>query len=547
MASINLNQLSPLALSILGLENAGILPENTLAPPLQEVERPAPTNDRRVVSYHNSFQTRTTVSKDSPPSYNTALRQARFPLSPRHLDGGREILPKYTCTVSMEGPMHMLLESCSPFVALPELAWREVYVVLQGTQLNIHKVKSGHIGKVAVKVAGKLLRSYTLQHAEVGVAPDAIHHVLVPVTRLAHLIPAIARRRAFEKDPDMFRVIKRHTLRLRVETDQLILADTCEEQIFGWVNKICAGIDIAPAIDERNAPRQITVPRRRRRQRPQVTADLNDQNLIAEQERILQSMYPAFAQNSQEATIPAPETEDGAAEADSPVLTQTSSDDQTSNDQDGEDLDLSVLAEDGLSSQESTPRPSSRPFATRHHTASSRISTLSTIGPFIDNPINFDLAGKWAPPHVRTSAQQIRYIRRCMPLLFAESPRASNVMISDGKRVRAHYRTNALDEWSLSPPTYEAHDFPEDTASMLSRSASSSSSRPAVSLHDSSTDIRVASMPTPNMQISAETPMALLEKTQSTFSKLSNRNRTQQQRKQHQPTGIDDGLIMLGF
>lgn len=48
-------------------------------------------------------------------------------------------------------------------------------------------------------------------------------------------------------------------MRLRVETDQILLAHKSEDKILEMVHEIGAGIDLAPAIDERNISKQCTV------------------------------------------------------------------------------------------------------------------------------------------------------------------------------------------------------------------------------------------------------------------------------------------------
>lgn len=456
--------------------------------------------------------------------------------------------------------MHMMLESVSPFLAPAVLEWKEVYIVLQGTQLSIHKCKSCHVGRETIQVAGKLMRSYTLQHAEVGLAPDATHNALIPQTRLAHLIPSVARRRAFEKDPNLFRVVKRHALRLRLETDQFVLAQQVEDVAITWVNRISAGIDIAPPIEERSIPRQVTVPRRRRRQRPQVTTtDLNDTRLIEEQERILREMYPSLARGSQETTnaqaSPEPPASRDGAQDSLPSLTITTSQGQ---DQEAEDIDLSDLAED-VPSSPSSPNPSSlsashRPTASRHVSSSTFVS-VSALDTFQTSPLNFALSGKWAPPHTRTSAQQLRYVRRCMPLLFYDSPRASGVMFHAGKLVRPNFKTDTLDEWHLQPPSYEAHDFPEETTSALSRSPTNASSLSGRtnSPHDSTVDVRTSTaqaMAAENeievVRSNDRTSLGPLQKLRSRASQKTMGIRKLQTGHESSPE-IEAGMIMLGF
>ena len=450
--------LTPFALSLLGAESInrrrqGDVSEGEPAIPelVQAVPelRPARTS-RRATSYYNSFQTVCSPANDEPPSYSCAARQRPA----RPAGNGRELLPKYTCTVSTEAKVLLHLESINPLHGVSDCEWKEVYVVLRGTLLSFHRPKDNG--------PGKLLRSYTLQHAEVGIASDSHHTVLMPQTRLAHLIPTAARRKAWQKDPDLFRPVRQHIMRLRLEMDQILLADASEDRIHSLISSIGAGIDIAHAIDERSIPRQCTVPRRRRRQRPGHTGDLNDPALLAEQERIMREMYPSFAAQASESRAELNQTCAAAAE-------QTSVESAQLPPPEEDELDLAAIRED-FASPSSPPPTRQRPTTSRQAIASSADATYFDDMMYATSSANFDTDGKWQPPHIRTQQQIQRYIRRCMPTLLADSVRASDVLICGGKRVRVNWRMELLEEWELRPPSYKSHTFEHDVS--LERTAS---------------------------------------------------------------------------
>ena len=457
--------MTPLALSLLGVEpprrtrrteqQGG---DATIDDSPQHVSEQRPIrSSRRATSYYNSFQTVCSAANDGPPSY--AIATKRRPVNRRELNVGNEGLPSYTCTVGAEAKLLLQLESINPIHGVSESDWRDVYVVLRGTLLSFHRPKDNG--------PGKLLKSYTLQHAEVGLAPDAQHTVLVPQTRLAHLVPSAARRKAWQRDPDLFRPVRQHIFRLRVETDQILLADASEERIHALIHSIGAGIDISHAIDERSIPRQCTVPRRRRRQRASHTTDLSDPTLLAEQERILRNMYPGFAER---AALSRPQFE----------RTITSSTDERTMEpvqspaRDEDDLDLAVIREDF--GAPSAPVPT-QPGELHYQTPSSRQATTPLANVtysedmmYATSSSNFDTSGKWQPPHTRTPQQVQRYTRRCMPVLLAESVRASDVLIAGTKRVKINWRMELLEEWELQPPSYKSHCF--DTGLGLERTTS---------------------------------------------------------------------------
>lgn len=403
---------------------------------------------RRAQSYFNTFQITCTPAQDDPPRYATASRLKA--VAGREIVVGQEALPQYTCTVSAGVRMLVNMESVSPLHTVSMSEWRDIWVEVRGTMLNFHRVKDGR--------PSRLLRSYTLQHAEIGLAPDVFHTVLAPNSKLAHLIPSAARQKAFRKDPQLFRAEEQYIMRLRVETDQILLAHKSEDKILEMVHEIGAGIDLAPAIDERNISKQCTVPRRRRRPNTQTAADISSAAVIAEQERILQQMYPSFAQETTEQnTTSSPSVSTPAT----PLGTPTREDDE---------LDLSAIREDfterntlthtTTSASTSADSNADRPGYSRTTTASSTSSAFQTT--YETAPSNFSPEGKWQPPHLRTAVQIRRYVRRCAPLLLSDAVRASDIVICNGKRMRINWREERLEDWRLQPPTYQAHDFEKE-------------------------------------------------------------------------------------
>ena len=468
--------MTPFALSLLGVESTNrrrqteAVGDETRTEPdvAQQVQESRPVRlSRRATSYYNSFQTTCSTSTDAPPSYAIAARQR--PACRRQPVRCNEVLPGYTCTVASEGKILLQYESINPLQGFGESDWKEVYMVLRGPLLSFHRLKDGG--------AGKLIRSYTLQHAEIGLASDTQHIVLLPQTRLAHLIPSYARRKAWQKDPDLFRPERQHILRLRAETDQILLADASEERMYALVYDIGAGIDISHAIDERSIPRHCTVPRRRRR-RPTQSGDMSDPALLVEQERILREMYPSFAERTNESTPDLERKATGTTEDASNGLGQSPIREE-------DDLDLAVIREDfaNLSTPPPTQdgEPRNRPIVSRQVTTESIASAYSVDMIYATSSANFNEAGKWEPSHIRTPQQIQRYTRRCMPVLLAESPRASDVLISNGKRVRVNWRMQLIEEWELSPPSYKSHGF--DKILGLGRTRSSSQNSAHVSRH----------------------------------------------------------------
>lgn len=415
----------------------------------------ASRTSRRPTSYFNAFQTSCSTSTDAPPGYTSPRRWRNIQLT------DADSLPEYSCSVFAEAKLFCCVESLNPLCDATAAAgdWREVYVTIRGTMLSVYRLKDG--------AAGRLVYTYTLQHAEVGLAPDVEHTVLVPQTRFAHFIPSSARRRAWLKDETLFRPTQQTILRIRVETEQLLFSGSDEEGIHAFMFAIGSAIDIAQPIDDRSIPRQCTVPRRRRnRPRPQSNPDLTSPALLAEQERIFETMYPGLAAERQ-AESPQELPEVNTDRLALPMLEE-------------DEIDTSLLGEEDVPPRsteiEEEDDDTFRPSMTRQTTAATMNATFCNEIIYETSPGNFDLNGKWSPPHVRSPAQIQRYLRRCLPLLLAESPRASDIMICQGKRVKVNWRMELLEDWEMQPPSYKSHDFPTSTTLARTQSHSSSTS-----------------------------------------------------------------------
>jgi hypothetical protein len=206
-----------------------------------------------------------------PPDYaSLAPVMPRYAVFPRP-EEGREELPGYSPAVYRESLMCRKLELNTPYMSSGQRSWQLVYVQLNNTQLNIYAVTqisqssasnsasttrrrfnslSGYEDIAAVTSSREnphslpgtllgplqvdsLLRSYTLQYAEAGVATD------------------------YSKRPNVVRV--------RAEGEQFLLENASQEDLIAWTNTLQTGIDVALPVEERALPRCRMIPRRRRR------------------------------------------------------------------------------------------------------------------------------------------------------------------------------------------------------------------------------------------------------------------------------------------
>ncbi|KAF2501829.1 hypothetical protein BU16DRAFT_210177 [Lophium mytilinum] len=441
--------------------------------------------------YHQTFHThQQPVLSSPPPTYACAISSqavARIHAIERTIaEAPRDTLPSYTCSVELEAPLGLKNEMATPFQWASNRHWNDVYVTLRGTQLNIHRIKNpSFLSKNRKPCAGKTIKSYSLQHAEIGLAADFKKSHLVPKSPFAHLVPASARQKVYETDPHLFEPVREFVLRLRVETEQILLCCPTQDALLDWVESLCAAVDIAQPIDDRSEPRYRSLPRRSRRQRAldgtRLPGNLDHigtvaagRRLLEEQARIIATLYPNLANNATpviERTIP-----------EEPLETPVTHDSHESelahvnSDPEAEDLDPAdfqfasrrpqssgaVRASTGNNARDSTTESNG---LTEQITRTSTVSSVTTTDPK-------------SPPRQSSPGSSIRYRRRCAPILLASSPRSSDVVFSAGKRMRIYVREKEcmLIEYEPQAPRYDAHAFPRapKLAPMLEEPATAS-------------------------------------------------------------------------
>jgi hypothetical protein len=271
--------------------------------------KPAPT-----YGYHNTYSTHLKLPIGSPPSYACAIEPQTRRLLDERARTEKEVArktplpPPYTCTVEIEGIVGLKQELSSPFQVSGHREWNEVYAILRGTQLSLYRIKHpGLLSKKQQPKAGRLLRTYSLQHAEVGIASDFKKTALIPKSPFAHLVPAVARPKLYETDPHFFEPVREHAIRLRLEFEQFLLCPPTQEGMLDWVEAFCAAIDISSPLDDRSEPRYRSLPRRSRRQRILDSAQFGEhieslssleagRRIIAQQEQIIRQLYPHLAE-----------------------------------------------------------------------------------------------------------------------------------------------------------------------------------------------------------------------------------------------------------
>jgi hypothetical protein len=432
--------------------------------------------------YHNTFHThaQSSIIESDPPSYENAVCPSRLPTSSDSLAFAEssDVLPDYSCTIEREGIADVRCELSSPFLECCDNRWHSNYIILHGTQLSLHKVKtSGFASKNKRVGIGRHIRTYSLQHAEVGVAVDWRKGELIPKSPLAKLVPAAARQKLWETDPDLFEPIREWVLRLRLEGEQLLICAQSQDAMLTWVEKLCAAIDIAPPLEDRCEPRYRSLPRRNRRQREiegiidhleNLQDDDAGRRFLEQQERLIRRLYPHLAREG--SSTDADLGSRYPASSNEPDHRQGASQD----DPDTEDLDPADVAE-GSNSADSRPAtslPSSDTLVPR-----SAESEDIDVGPALRESFNPKTAPSRFPS---TEAAQLRYRKRCAPILLSGSPRASEIIFYNNRRMRVDFSRNRLIPFEMSPPRYEVGSYTQTTPPLASVLEESSLSPPAV-------------------------------------------------------------------
>ena len=196
----------------------------------------------------------------APPAYkadendisNFKFRPLKNPASAPMTEPGTEILPIYSANIELtnvflrKSEFHTLSQRC------PDRKWRRVIATLTGTKLEIHSATRpllshampNHSDETTNFKKGALMKSYSLQHAEFGLASDYLK--------------------------------RKHVIRVRVEAEQFLLSCSRIETLVTWMEGLQWGAGVALELDERLEVKEQTLPRnlrRRRRRREETTME----------------------------------------------------------------------------------------------------------------------------------------------------------------------------------------------------------------------------------------------------------------------------------
>ncbi|RFU75182.1 ph domain-containing [Trichoderma arundinaceum] len=330
--------------------------------------------------------------------------------SPEYTAGGPEELPSYSSSIAIEGVFHKKHEIENTTKRAEDRQWHTSFVVLNGTALSIYNTKKDWgWGKARdgpsicpdnppwIRKA-KLEKTYSLLHADAGIAAD------------------------YKK--------RRYVIRVRAETDQFLLSCIELSTFIKWLECLFAAIDVAAPIDDRDFPRDMSIPRIQRirwfRSQTGVVYPSTQQEIHQDP--------PPEAEAEAEGSGPADDATERRSSSPQPLPTPTPAPSRPRPPEEAQGSEILVphLRFD----------PRNDPFHP--------LSTSSYPNP--PNPSIDPHTGKWFPEHQWSTAHDLLYAKLCYSNLLFRSPRKSNYIISKGKQWFVDWGTGRMVR--VLPPAY---------------------------------------------------------------------------------------------
>ncbi|KAK9493480.1 hypothetical protein V1508DRAFT_415628 [Lipomyces doorenjongii] len=276
----------------------------------------------------------------------------------------------------------------------------------------------------SVVCPANLIRSYTLQYAQIGLATD------------------------YKK--------KQNVIRVRAEGEQFLMLCNDARECIEWTSAMQVACDLALPLDERTIPRYRSIPSRRRRRILPSARHPSSRSVMRRRAELASESAPI---ESEPASSPTPEqaTSEGVDAADE-VEVQTHEPDAHAHDEDEDDED-ELYYRHNPAAGESRPRRDTTAMGPAnaedsgddqvrelpsHSSAFSGNSLLSTRPrrgsvPWSfttyddDDNLNEDADSKWAPPVPNSSANsKLRYAIRCLYTLPADGSWGDKLLMAKG-------------------------------------------------------------------------------------------------------------------
>lgn len=354
-----------------------------------------------------------------------------------------EDLPGYSNSIFLEGTFAKKHEIEDTIKRAEDRRWHNTFVVLHGTALHVYNVKKDWgWGKTRDGPSicpdnppwirkSKLEKTYSLLHADAGIAAD--YKKCVALWNISN-------------QPANKTCRRRYVIRIRAETDQFLLSCIELGTFVRWLEALFAAIDIAAPIDERDFPRDMSIPRVQRIRwfrgqspvrmpspvRPEDPEESLEPTASPEERR---NSYPRRPRSSSPRRSRACSNRSEVAELLAQDESSTFPDHEVEHAQNAIDSDSEESEDEDGGAFSRGPRLAHRLSTTSYHNAS--------VDPF---------SGKWFPEHKWSEAHDMLYAKLCYSNLLFRSPRRSNYIISKGKQWFVDWATGRMVR--VLPPDY---------------------------------------------------------------------------------------------
>ncbi|KAF7542572.1 hypothetical protein G7046_g10147 [Stylonectria norvegica] len=349
------------------------------------------------------------------------------------IDENDEELPGYTSSIALQGVFSKKHEIEETIKRAEDRQWHNVYVTLEGTALNVYRVKKvwgwGRTRDDGPSIdtdnppwmkKGTLEKSYSLLYADVGIAAD------------------------YKK--------RRYVIRVRAETDQFLLSCVELSTFVKWLEGLFAAIDVAAPIDDRDFPRDMSIPRI---QRIRWFRGESPTNTAVDLSEVDGSQLPEEAitegTERRESVSSILARDDGASSAEAPIVLEPSMmRPAVMSTGSMAAAALAMIATGSQTTTEPEVEPEEEEDVTVHPPRIDPVHRLSTTS--YSNIAIDPSSGKWFPEHRWSSAHDMLYAKLCYSNLLFRSPRKSSYIISKGKQWCVDWQTGRMVR--VLPPAY---------------------------------------------------------------------------------------------
>lgn len=217
----------------------------------------------------------------SPPSYisanpNPTVRYPVYDIQRNALV--EDQLPDYTPAVSGITLVIRKIELLSPYEVSASRNWRNLVMEINSTQLNFYTIDNlPFLGRIPShrKKRGVYYFTEFEQHLILETITKNRDHYLTP----RRLVRSYSLQMAKFGLPVDYKK-KNYCLRVRLETEQMLLKFVSLNDLLAWSNNLSIGINVSLDLSQRELPKDKTVPRRRRGRRRRRDRSHSDPEVI---------------------------------------------------------------------------------------------------------------------------------------------------------------------------------------------------------------------------------------------------------------------------